>query len=277
MLSLSQNAECSPFFTHPFYVKLKDNVRKKKTCLCVGLDPDPDKIPPHFSRSIKGIQEFLYEVIKATQDLCVAYKPNAAFFEALGLEGIELLLRIREWVPSSIPLIFDGKRGDIENTSKKQARFIFDYLKMDAVTLHPYMGSDSLIPFFEYHNHYSFVLTLTSNKGASDFEMITTRTHHPLYQSVADKCVEWASSFHNIGLVVGGTQSKLQSIRKSVPRLLFLIPGIGEQGGTYHDALHEGANEEGLTLINVSRSLLYCGQGKNFTKTIRKKIIEDYR
>jgi len=154
-------------------------------------------------------------------------------------------------------MLMDAKRADIANTSAMQAKYIFDYFGADAVTLHPYMGFDSLSPFFAYKDHYNFVLAVTSNPGAQDFEFMTTDSGQHVYQRVIEKCKEWNAESQNIGLVVGATHSVLKSVRQQAEDMLFLIPGVGAQGGTYSEAYEDGKNGDGLVLINVSRSVLY--------------------
>jgi orotidine-5'-phosphate decarboxylase len=260
--------------SNSFYQKIATNKKKVNNHLCIGLDPDIDKIPDHFQKNINGLEKFLFEVIENTSDLCIAYKPNISFFEAFGIEGLKLLARVRKAIPDNTPVILDGKRGDIGNTSKMQARYIFDYFGADASTLHPYMGTDSLSPFFEYKDKFNFVLALTSNPGAKDFEKLKLESGVPLYQKVVETCVEWNKTYDNIGLVVGATQNELPEIRKTAKNLLFLIPGIGKQGGSYSEAVKNGNNKDSLSIINISRSILYCSKQKNFISEIRKKCLE---
>ncbi len=241
---------------HPFLERLATSPAQNKA-LCVGLDPDPSKIPAPYSDSLSGIRDFLRGVIAATQDIAVAYKPNISFFEALGIEGLHLLKELRN-DHSDLIWIIDAKRGDIGNTSGMQAQFLFEHLGADAVTLHPYMGLDSLAPFFEYRDKFSFVLALTSNPGAQDFEMLALDSERSLYQQVTHRCQGWHRDYGNVGLVVGATHEEgLIHIRHQVPELLFLIPGVGAQGGDFHSTVSHGRNRDGLVLVNVGRSILY--------------------
>jgi orotidine-5'-phosphate decarboxylase len=258
--------------SNSFYQKINKNIFSKNNFICLGLDPDINKIPDHFSKDINGLEQFLVEVIENTLDLCIAYKPNVSFFEALGLDGLRLLERIRKRIPQEIPVIFDAKRGDIGNTSKKQAEYIFDYFGADAITLHPYMGLESLEPFLSYKDKYHFILTLTSNPGAAQFEKQSLANGNTLYLEVAKSCQKALETHKNIGLVVGATQNELEELRNKVPEPLFLIPGVGQQGGSYEDAVKYGKNKDGLAIINITRSILYCSTEKDYISKIRKSF-----
>jgi orotidine-5'-phosphate decarboxylase len=257
---------------HPFYQQIKKNTAHCQNNICLGLDPDLSKIPNHFPSDIKGLTSFLEQVIKNTTDIVIAYKPNISFFEGLGIPGLKLLENIRKWIPATLPMIIDAKRGDIGNTSQMQARYIFDYFGADAVTLHPYMGLDSLEPFFNYKQKYSFILALTSNPGAADFEKISLANNQTLYQYVYQKGLSWLNKYGNIGFVVGATQQELKKLRALDQKSLFLIPGVGAQGGDYFQSIQDGANKDGLCLINMSRSLLYASKETDFLDSTRKKI-----
>lgn len=257
---------------HSFYQRLYTNTTQRKSHLCIGLDPDLSQIPCHFSQDLKGLHDFLVEVIETTSALCIAYKPNLAFFEALGIDGLRLLESIRKRIPTETPVIIDGKRGDIGNTSAMQAKYIFDYFGADATTLNPLMGLDSLAPFFRYKDKYNFVLTLTSNPGAHDFEKQTLDNKQPLYLYILDQCDSWHNAYGNVGCVVGATQQEFTEIRKHNTNLIFLIPGIGAQGGEYHDAVRVGKNQDGLALVNISRSILYGSTERDFATQMRQKI-----
>lgn len=258
-----------------FLDKLSRKFSKVQNHLCLGLDPDIEKLPQNITPSLVGIEEFLERSIKASSGFCLAYKPNIAFFEALGIEGLRLLEKVIKWIPDDTPIIIDAKRGDVSHTSKQIARYIFDYFGADATTLHPYMGKDSLIPFFKYKHAYNFVLALTSNPSANDFETKKMATGFTLYESVIQSVLEWKKTYPNIGVVVGGTNMTLLSkIRQIDPCLLFLIPGIGAQGGNYQQNLELGKNNQQEVLINVGRSILYCDNTKNFDKEIKKSIVK---
>ncbi len=243
--------------TSEFYAKLRRRIQLLNTYLCIGLDPDPKLMPDTYSKTPEGCLQFLSDMIRITANHCIAYKPNLAFFEAWGIEGLHILVKLRKRIPADIPVIIDAKRGDIGPTSRMQAKFIFDHLGADATTLHPYMGEDSLTPFFEYKNAHHFVLCLTSNPGAKEFEKQRLVTGIPLYEAVTQKCGEWLTAFGNVGCVVGGTQAELPLIRKLHPDLLFLIPGVGAQGGHYTQTAQDGLNQDKAVLINASRAVLY--------------------
>lgn len=254
---------------HPFLNRLNTLSSQRHNSLCIGLDPDMDKMPDFIDRSISGVEIFLKSIIDRTQDICIAYKPNISFFEGLGLEGLHLLKRVIDYI-DDVPVILDAKRGDIGNTSKQQARFIFEEMNADATTLHPYMGDDSLQPFFEYKEKFSFVLGLTSNPGSERFEKLKLETRKYLYEHVIEQCADWHSIYGNVGVVVGATQSELSAIRAIDERLLFLIPGVGAQGGSYSDCVNVGKNSDGLVLINMSRNVLYAGHDEDFALKARE-------
>ena len=257
--------------SHPVLSQLHHNIASRKNYLCVGLDPDPLKMPDHIDRSFNGIEIFLSEVIEATVDVCIAYKPNISFFEALGIDGLRLLERIRKRIPANVPVILDAKRGDIGNTSAKQASFLFDVFGADASTLHPYMGEDSVSPFLDYKDKLHFVLGLTSNPGSSTFEKLRLDNGRFLYEQVIHQCNEWQSSYQNLGLVIGGTHSELSQVR-SQTELPFLIPGVGAQGGSYQEVIQHGINTSGIALVNVSRGILYADSSPNYVETIKKSL-----
>lgn len=258
--------------SNAFYQKIKANTQKNITHLCVGLDPDIQQLPDGFSKDVSGITSFLREIIDATQNDVIAYKPNLSFFEAWGIDGIKALKTICEHVPKHIPIILDAKKGDIGNTSRMQAKYIFEYLNADATTLHPYMGTDSLAPFFEYKDKFNFVLGLTSNPGAQDFEKQTLKNDKPLYESIIRQCAHWNQRYQNVGVVVGATQTELATIRQIDSNLLFLIPGVGAQGGDYAAAAAVGKNADDLAIVNVSRAILYCDKTQSFKKSISTAI-----
>jgi orotidine-5'-phosphate decarboxylase len=235
-----------------FIEKLKLAAEKNKTRLCVGLDFDPAKVPDEFKGDPLGYNK---RIIAATQDLVCAYKPNTAFYEVLGRAGLDALAATVRAVPAHVPVILDAKRGDIGNTSRMYARAAYEHFGADAVTVSPYMGTDSIGPFLEFKDRGVFVLCLTSNPGAADFQKMRNESG-PLYYQVARKCNEWAETLNpNIGLVVGATNEELADLRK-VTALPFLVPGIGAQGGDLRTAVCEG-NRGGLGVINVSRSVIY--------------------
>ncbi|ACF42438.1 orotidine-5'-phosphate decarboxylase [Pelodictyon phaeoclathratiforme] len=229
-----------------------------KSLLCVGLDSDPEKIPAVFLPYENPVLEFNRAVIRATSDVAIAYKLNTAFYEARGIAGLLDMEKTLGSIPDVCMTIADAKRADIGNTSKMYAQAFFDHWSFDALTVAPYMGFDSLEPFFAYEDKLLFVLCLTSNEGSVDFEEQAMQDGRPLYRSVLDKVASWNRN-GNGGVVVGATKSALLSeIRCEAPNLFLLIPGVGAQGGSLEDTVHFGvdANRQSA-VINVSRSLIY--------------------
>ncbi|MGA2671251.1 MAG: orotidine-5'-phosphate decarboxylase [Dehalococcoidia bacterium] len=260
-----------------FTDKLLNSSRKNKSLLCIGLDPDPELMP-----SVDVLQ-FNKTIIEATSDLVCAYKPNLAFYEALGTEGLAILEKTVKYIPGDIPVIGDAKRGDIGNTARAYARALFSVLDFDAATVNPYLGFDSVEPFINYQDKGIFILCRTSNRGAADFQDLHTNGL-PLYQAVAQKAKEW--NIHgNIGLVVGATYpEELKKVRSICPEMPLLIPGIGAQGGDLASAVGYGVDSRGeKAIINVSRQILYASKEKDFAQAARnvaEKIrsqINDYR
>jgi orotidine-5'-phosphate decarboxylase len=246
-----------------FLTKLTGATRHNRSCLCIGLDPEPEKLPAGV-----GVLEFCRAIIGATYDLVCAYKPNSAFFEALGAEGFSVLKSVIEAVPKNIPVILDAKRGDIGNTARAYARAAFDELGADAITVNPYMGYDSIEPFIAYKNKGVFVLCRTSNPGAADFQSLECGGQ-PLYRIVADRVATW-NKHGNLGLVVGATQpDELRAIREAHPTLPLLIPGVGAQGGSLELAVKYGHTGDGLAVINVSRQVIYASSGADFAAAAR--------
>jgi orotidine-5'-phosphate decarboxylase len=236
-----------------FFHNLKMAGEHHDSILCVGLDTDIERLPKEFLLEPHPHFAFNRMVIDATRDLVCAYKINLAFYESFGLNGIESLKKTLDYIPMDIPVIADAKRGDIGSTSLHYAKALFDVLKFDAVTVNPYLGADSIEPFLEYKTRGIFILCLTSNKGAADFQ-----TPDKLYLRVAAKALEW--NYHgNCGLVVGATQpERLREIRSVCKTMTFLIPGVGAQGGDLEAVLKNGLTEtnDGL-IINVSRAVIY--------------------
>lgn len=229
-----------------------------KSLLCVGLDSDPEKIPAVFLPYENPVLEFNRAVIRATSDVAIAYKLNTAFYEARGIAGLLDMEKTLGSIPGVCMTIADAKRADIGNTSKMYAQAFFDHWSFDALTVAPYMGFDSLEPFFAYEDKLLFVLCLTSNEGSVDFEEQAMQDGRPLYRSVLDKVASWNRN-GNGGVVVGATKSALLSeIRCEAPNLFLLIPGVGAQGGSLEDTVHFGVDvNRQSAVINVSRSLIY--------------------
>ena len=238
--------------------KTNGRISALKSLLCVGLDSDPEKIPLVFFEYENPVLEFNSSVIRATSDVAVAYKLNTAFYEARGIAGLLDMEKTLRLIPDTVMTIADAKRADIGNTSRMYAQAFFEHWPFDAVTVAPYMGFDSLEPFFAYEDKLVFVLGLTSNKGSEDFEEQLMQNGEPLYRSVLGKVALWGRN-GNGGVVVGATKSTLlEEIRREVPGLFLLIPGVGAQGGSLEDAVNLGVDgNRQSAVINVSRGLIY--------------------
>jgi orotidine-5'-phosphate decarboxylase len=265
--------------------QLVDHISAKQSYLCVGLDTDITKIPKHLLSSPDPVFAFNKQIIDATKDLCVSYKINTAFYEAMGARGWESLEKTVNYLPTEHFKIADAKRGDIGNTSSQYARAFFEILKFDAVTVAPYMGEDSVRPFLEYNGKWAIVLGLTSNAGAEDFELqrfisktdlldegihIEKQDNKFLYQMVLEKVSRWGTP-NNLMFVVGATQAnEFGNIRKIAPQHFYLVPGVGAQGGSLKEISEKAmiANDVGL-LVNVSRAIIYASEKENFAEEAR--------
>lgn len=257
--------------------QLIDNISRKKSFLCVGLDTDVDKIPEHlFDVTDDPIFEFNKQIIDATSDLCVAYKPNLAFYESIGLEGWDVLERTVDYIRTNYPdqfIIADAKRGDIGNTSAMYARTFFGNMDFDAVTIAPYMGEDSVAPFLTYENKWAIVLALTSNKGASDFQYIE-EDGEKLFEKVLKTSKKWGTD-ENMMFVVGATKAEmLAEIRKIIPTHFLLVPGIGAQGGSLQEVAKYGLTDECGLLINSSRQIIYASSETDFAEKAREEALK---
>lgn len=257
-----------------FTQRLREIQINQNSLLCIGLDIDTDKIPPHLQSLENPILEFNKQIIRATHDLVCAYKPNLAFYEALGDRGISSLRETLKLIPKSILTIGDGKRGDIGNTAEHYAKSLFDIFGFDAVTVNPYMGFDSVEPFIKNLERGVFVLVLTSNSGSKDFQHLKVGTKY-FYEKVVQKIKKWNTNY-NIGLVVGATHPKeLQHIRKIVPEMPILIPGVGKQGGDLQSSIRYGCDRNGyLAIINASRNIIYASTGKDFAEAARAEAVK---
>jgi orotidine-5'-phosphate decarboxylase len=253
-----------------FIDKLGIVSERANSLVCVGLDTDVAKLPEGY-HDIRGVLEFNREIIRTTSDAVCAYKPNSAFYEAMGAPGMDVLAKTREAIPSAIPVILDVKRGDIGNTAEKYAIAAYDHLGADAVTVNPYMGFDAVKPFLR-PGKCVFVLCLTSNPSAANFQFLEAGGE-PLYERVAKRAVAWARE-GEVGLVVGATQPEsLRRIRDIVGDLPILIPGIGAQGGEIRKTIDAAGGKPGLTIINSSRDILYASRGKDFAEASRKRLL----
>lgn len=254
--------------------ELVANIRLKKNFLCIGLDTDIHKIPHHLLSSKDPVFEFNKAIIDATADLCVAYKPNLAFYESLGPKGWESLERTMNYIPENIFTIADAKRGDIGNTSKMYAKTFFEYFDFDAVTVAPYMGADSVTPFLEFDGKWVILLGLTSNHGSADFQQLANGDGVKLYESVIKKAQEWGNP-DNLMYVIGATHPEyFASIRALARDYFFLVPGVGAQGGDLNAVVMNGKNDDIGLLINSSREIIYAGNDENFQSAVRAKALE---
>lgn len=246
--------------------ELINNIRRKGSFLCVGLDPDASRIPEFLLQEDDPIFEFNKQIIDATAAHCVAFKPNNAFYEAYGISGAISLEKTIKYLKINYPehfIIADAKRGDIGNTSSMYAKAYFERLEADAITIAPYMGSDSVKPFLEYPNKWAIVLGLTSNSGSADFQQLKLNNKE-LYLQVIETCAGWGTS-ENMMFVVGATKaSMLQQIRRIIPHHFLLIPGVGAQGGDLQEVCKYGLNSDVGLLVNSSRSILYASGAEDF-------------
>ncbi|HOH96399.1 MAG TPA: orotidine-5'-phosphate decarboxylase [Candidatus Enterocola sp.] len=247
--------------------QLFENIRNKKSFLCVGLDSDIAKIPEHLFENEDALFEFNKAIIDATAPYCVAYKPNLAFYESLGLEGWDVLDRTVEYIKSNYPdqfIIADAKRGDIGNTSTMYAKTFFGNMDFDSVTVVPYMGEDSVKPFLEYEGKWVTVLALTSNKGAFDFQFSEDAEGVKLFEKVLKVSSKWGSA-DNMMYVVGATKAEMLSdIRNIIPEHFLLVPGVGAQGGSLQEVAKNGLNNQCGLLVNSSRAIIYADNTENF-------------
>ncbi len=278
--------------------QLIQNIQQKRSYLCVGLDTDITKIPKHLQSLPDAIFDFNKQIIDATQDLCVAYKINTAFYEAMGVKGWEAMERTVNYIPKDQFIIADAKRGDIGNTSSQYAKAFFETLNFDAITVAPYMGGDSVKPFLEFENKWAIVLGLTSNVGSKDFEQLKLvredtnqgdeATHQNdavgqaivgqatnigdaefLYETVLRKVSNWGTT-ENLMFVIGATKaSDLEAIRKIIPDHFLLVPGVGFQGGSLKEVSKYGMNKDCGLLVNASRAIIYAGEKEDFAAEAR--------
>ncbi|GAB4132852.1 MAG: orotidine-5'-phosphate decarboxylase [Bacteroidia bacterium] len=253
--------------------QLIEEIYRKKSFLCIGLDTDSEKIPAHLKKFDDPVAEFNRQIIEATHDLCVAYKPNLAFYEADGVKGMQSLQRSMCFIPRNCFTIADAKRGDIGNTSAMYARSFFTHFGFASVTVAPYMGSDSVKPFLTYQNKWVILLALTSNEGAFDFETLELNSGKKLYEEVLSKSRQWGSD-ENMMYVVGATKAEyLAEIRKIVPDHFLLVPGVGAQGGSLLEVVKYGMNKHCGLLVNASRSILYASSGEDFAEKARAEAL----
>ena len=254
--------------------ELFENIKRKQSFLCVGLDTDIKKIPGHLLKEEDPIFAFNKAIIDATAPYCIAYKPNLAFYESMGVKGWIAFEKTVEYIKKNYPdqfIIADAKRGDIGNTSAMYARTFFEELDIDAVTVAPYMGEDSVTPFLTYEKKWVILLALTSNKGSHDFQLTEDKEGERLFEKVLRKSQEWADD-KNMMYVVGATQGKMfEDIRKIVPNHFLLVPGIGAQGGSLEEVCRYGMTPECGLIVNSSRAIIYADKSETFAETAGKE------
>ena len=242
----------------------------KRSCLCVGLDPDPTRIPRHLHKQPHPVQAFNQQIIDATQAYAVAYKLNTAFYEQNGQQGWRDFEATIAMIPKECMVIADAKRGDIGYSAQAYARAFFEHYQVDALTLSPYMGADSLVPFLSYQDKWSIVLGATSNIGFKDVQGITSDHEHKVYEQVIEYVCKLGTPEH-LMFVAGATHLKrLQRVRNIAPKHLLLVPGVGAQGGSATEALKTAHTPSAPILVNVGRSILYADNGKNFQKAAQQ-------
>ena len=248
--------------------QLIEQIKLKKSYLCVGLDTDITKLPQHLRSNPNGVFQFNKAIIDATLDHCVSYKINTAFYESQGLKGWEAMEQTVQYIPKTHLTIADAKRGDIGNTSTQYAKAFFEALPFDAITVAPYMGEDSVRPFLEYENKWTIVLGLTSNAGSLDFQQqgLVGSESKKLYETVLEKVSSWGTT-SNLMFVVGATKaSDLTHIRSIIPDHFLLVPGVGAQGGSLEEVSKFGLNKDAGLLVNASRAVIFAGGGEDFAE-----------
>ncbi len=252
--------------------ELHDRIQAKKSFLCVGLDTDPAKLPAILQNEKDPVLSFNRAIIEATHDLAVSYKPNLAFYEALGPKGWETLQATLETIPEGLFTIADAKRGDIGNTADAYARTFFHTYAFDSVTVNPYMGRDSVTPFLQYPGKWAIVLGLTSNPGAADIQYLSTGAEK-VYEATMRQVAGWGTA-ENTMFVVGATRpEELKRIREQFPEHFLLVPGVGAQGGSLEEVYRNGANSQTGLLVNASRSILYASSGADFAEAARAEAL----
>lgn len=273
------------------YNSLFEQIKKKRSFLCVGLDTDIEKIPEHLKKEEYPIFAFNKEIVDATQEFAISYKPNIAFYESMGTDGWISLEKTVKYIKENYPEIFiiaDAKRGDIGNTSRMYAKAFLETLNFDSITVAPYMGEDSVSPFLEYNNKWVILLALTSNKGAFDLQFFKSEEENKhLYEKVLEKSQDWGDQ-NNMMYVVGATKAEmLTNIREIVPNHFLLVPGVGAQGGSLEEVAKYGMNEHCGLIVNSSRGIIYASKGEDFAdaakyeakklKDSMEKLLIDYK
>ena len=257
--------------------ELTSQILKKQSYLCVGLDTDLSKIPKHLLSDTNPVLAFNKAIVDATKDYCVSYKINTAFYEVMGAKGWEIMQETFDYIPGTHLKIADAKRGDIGNTSHQYAKAFFEGMNVDAITVAPYMGEDSIRPFLEFNGKWTIVLGLTSNKGSSDFQRLRLQGGNGyLYEEVLRKIAGWGS-VDNLMFVTGATQAaEFSNIRQVIPEHFLLVPGVGAQGGSLADVSKYGLNKDGGLLVNASRAVIYASFGEDFAAAAAT-VAKDYQ
>jgi orotidine-5'-phosphate decarboxylase len=251
-------------------MQIVEQIKRKKSYLCVGLDTDITKIPKHLHAASDPVFEFNKAIIDATRDYCICYKMNTAFYEASGLKGWQALEKTVHYIGNEHFKIADAKRGDIGNTSSQYAKAFFETMPFDAITVAPYMGSDSVQPFLQYEGKWAIVLGLTSNKGAEDFELKPSGDSL-LYERVIKTVSAWGNP-NNLMFVVGATQPEwFEQTRAIIPEHFLLVPGVGAQGGSLKDISEKAMNKDGGLLVNVSRGIIFASDGEDFAEVAARE------
>lgn len=257
--------------------ELVNQIKTKRTFLCVGLDTDLKKVPQHILKEEDPIFSFNKAIIDATADYCVAYKPNLAFYEAFGVKGLMAFEKTVKYLKENYPnhfIVADAKRGDIGNTSAMYARTFFEEYDVDSLTVAPYMGEDSVTPFLGYDGKWVIVLALTSNKGSHDFQLTEDKDGERQFEKVLKTSANWGNK-DNMMYVVGATQGKMfEDIRRIVPEHFLLVPGVGAQGGSLEEVCKYGMNKECGLLVNSSRGIIYAANDETFAQTAAEKAKE---
>jgi len=251
-----------------------NEIKRKKSYLCIGLDSDIEKIPKHLLDFEDPVFEFNKRVIDATKDLVIAYKPNLAFYESSGSKGMISLEKTINYIPKNILKIADAKRGDIGNTSNMYAKTFFDTYNFDAITLSPYMGKDSALPYLKYKNKWIILLALTSNRSAKEIQYLSNAEGKKLYESVIEDSLTWSDNTNMMYVVGANRVDDLKKIRDIVPDNFLLVPGVGAQGGDLNNLSVSAMNDNCGIIVNVSRSIIYSDSSNNFQEIIRVKALE---
>jgi orotidine-5'-phosphate decarboxylase len=252
---------------------LIQQIRTKKSYLCVGLDSDITKIPQHLLQHEDPVFEFNKAIIDTTKDLCVSYKINTAFYEANGLKGWQSMEKTLNYIPKDIFTIADAKRGDIGNTSTQYAKAFFNAMHFDSITVAPYMGKDSVKPFLDFENKWTIVLGLTSNEGAFDFQYLKNENQE-LFKHVIQKVASWGTD-ENLMFVIGATKTaQLKEVREIIPNHFLLVPGVGAQGGSLEEVSKIGMNADVGLLVNASRQIIFASNGEDFAEKARTEAMK---